>query len=227
MADILSIFRNNPVLKNCSEECLVKLLQGTNFFRVQEGQNLFKINEPAQYIYILSFGSIKLMKQNAEGRETIISFLRAGDFVGAGVVSSVPTNYPVTAVAHEDCGLVKIPKNRYLDIWMKNPEISGLLHQHLMSRMVDFHSEKAEITLSVPKKIASFLLRTLDQQPPHFGSVITLPLTRKDIADRVGTSVETSIRVLSEWSHKNVIKTCDGRIQILNREYLDNVISSD
>lgn len=227
MADVISLLKNNPTLKNCKDQCLADISNGVEYIKCSEGSVIFSLNELAGNVFAVCYGSVRLTKPNAQGRDTILSFLRTGDFAGAGVVAPGESNYPANAIAHEDCGLIKIPKKIYLEVWMRKPEIAQVIHSHLMTRIMEFQTEKSEVTLPVPKKIASFLVRTLDQQPQHYGNRINFPLTRKDIADRVGTSVETVIRVLSDWTQQSVIATNDKHIEVLDRKFLQSLLNAE
>jgi len=54
--------------------------------------------------------------------------------------------------------------------------------------------------------------------------VIRLPLTRQDIAEMTGTTVETAIRVMSRWKKQGIINTERGYIEILNRRELERLL---
>ena len=79
---------------------------------------------------------------------------------------------------------------------------------------------------STEKRIAIFLLDLLERIQNTYGSTsrITIPLTRQDIADRVGSTVETVIRILSTWSKQKLIDTQDKYIEIPNMSTLRQVV---
>jgi CRP-like cAMP-binding protein len=87
--------------------------------------------------------------------------------------------------------------------------------------MAEFHHDKILVGAPVAERIAAFLLRTLDTQQPGFGSTIGFRLSRRDIAERIGATVETVIRVLSSWSQNGWISTDGQRITIHNRSALE------
>lgn len=224
MADVLSLIKNLPVLKNCEEACLLELRSSAQYMEVPSGRVLFEAGEPAHSCYAICFGSIRLIKPTVSGKEVVMAFLRQGDFAGAGIMNQAQSRYPVTAIAHEDLGLLKISRENYLKHWEVKPHIAKVINQHLMQRMMEFQNNKSLQTATVPQRVASFLLRTLEQQPHDFGKTISIPLTRRDIAEHVGTSVETVIRILSEWTQKKWIHTVDQHIEILNEEALHKIV---
>ncbi|GIL16495.1 MAG: hypothetical protein BroJett040_02460 [Oligoflexia bacterium] len=225
MADILQKLKSMELFKDYDERSLIELSQGLEFVRLDADTTLFEAGQPANFCYIISYGGIKMVKPSPKGRDVVMCFLHAGDIVAAGIMSNNPPIYPLTAVTQEDSGLIKIPRREYTEIWQNKPQLMRAVNQSLMSRMVDFQTDKALFLSSVPQKVASFLIRTLDHQPHSYGQTINLRLTRKDIADRVGTSGETVIRILSEWTQKGWITTTDQHISILDRQAVENILT--
>lgn len=135
--------------------------------------------------------------------------------------------YPVNASAMEDSGVIQISRRLYIDVWQSIPDVAQRVNMQIMGRMMEFHDDKIMATSPVPQKIARFLLRTVDSQASIHGSRISLRLTRKDIAERVGTTVETAIRVLSKWSQDGWIQIEDHHIDILNRAALEEMLSQN
>src|SRR3989304_3394507 len=75
------------------------------------------------------------------------------------------------------------------------------------------------ITARVKKRIASTLIKLANIDPAEdmdeCRKNIDLPLTRKDIANMVGTTIETAIRVMSKFQKEGIIESAKGRITIL------------
>lgn len=112
----------------------------------------------------------------------------------------------------------------FLSDWQSRPVVARAVNLNIMNRMMEFQRDKAMAAAPIPVRIAQFLLASLEQQPSTMGNVIGIRLTRKDIAERVGTTVETAIRVLSSWGQKNWVATEDHRIMILDRKALEDLI---
>lgn len=225
MADILQKLKALPLTKDYDERTLIELSQGVEFIRLESDSVLFEAGQPGHFCYIISYGGVKMLKPSPKGRDAVMCFLQPGDIVAAGIMSNNPPVYPLTAVIQEDSGLLRIPRREYVEIWLNKPHIVRTVNQSLMSRMMDFQTDKSLFLSSVPQKVASFLIRTLDHQPQTYGQTIQLRLTRKDIADRVGTSGETVIRILSDWTQKGWISTTDQHITVMNRQALESILT--
>jgi CRP/FNR family transcriptional regulator len=214
-----------PALAEVDDTVLAELAKGVQFHRIENGHQIFRAGEPATSCYIVSYGSVKLVRSPTPGKEIVMTFCRAGDFVGAAMMIQPNSRYPLSAVAIEDSGIIQIPRDIYAEKWMSQPTVARNVNLSIMSRMMEFQQDKAVSSLPVAHKIASFLLRQLDQQGADFGDRINLRLTRRDIAERVGTTVETVIRVLSAWSQKGWITTESQHISVVNRKAIEDFLA--
>ena len=77
----------------------------------------------------------------------------------------------------------------------------------------------------VEQRIANILLKLADKLgiPMEEGILLNLSLTRQDLADMVGTTVETTIRVMSRFTKKKIIKPVNGKILILTPNTLRKI----
>jgi len=78
----------------------------------------------------------------------------------------------------------------------------------------------------VEQRIAHILLKLAGKVgvSEKGGIMINLPLTRQDLADMAGTTVETAIRVMSRFTKSRIIKPANGRIFLLNRQALERIL---
>ncbi|MCB0369238.1 MAG: winged helix-turn-helix domain-containing protein, partial [Bdellovibrionales bacterium] len=88
----------------------------------------------------------------------------------------------------------------------------------LSSRMNMLQDQKVMMKSPLSQKIALLLLNFLDKETDHGNASIKLHMTRKEIADNLGASVESVIRIMSDWSKKGIIQTTDQQIQVLQVE---------
>ncbi|MCM2282732.1 MAG: Crp/Fnr family transcriptional regulator [Bdellovibrionaceae bacterium] len=227
MVNIVAKLRAIPALQDIDESMLTSLSEGLSFKRFEKGQLVFSGGDPAHVCYVISYGAVKMTRILPQGKEVVMCFLRTGDFLGAAMMTHQNPRFPLTAVAMEDSGLIEIPRERYLSSWQANPLVARAVNVNIMNRMLEFQDDKSMTVSSVPQKVAKFLLRTLDQQPKNFGNRLSLKLSRKDVAERVGTTVETVIRTLSQWTQRGWIETHEQHIVIVNRSALEQVLSEE
>ena len=94
----------------------------------------------------------------------------------------------------------------------------------LYSRFHEMHDQKLLNRASLASKIAKVLIMLIERFPDRGGSALPIPITRQEIADSLGASVESVIRVMSDWSQQGILKTSDRFIEILRMDKIAEII---
>ncbi len=183
---------------------------------------IFSEGDPSDWLYAVLDGKVKITKLSAEGKEIIIEVISPGDIFGAiAVMRGFP--YPANAVAMEETLLLKISRNNFLKILDGYPSVMYCIMQNIGDRMKGSHESLKNIALEkVSSRIASLLLKLAEKsgkETPE-GTVIDFRLTKQDIADMVGTTVETSIRTMSQFKKDGIVAEEEGQIVIKDLEKL-------
>jgi len=190
-------------------------------------QALFSFGHNANFFGIVLSGAYKLAKPTPNGTETIIYFSTPGDVVAAFIMPQPEPKYPVSAIAMGTSRFLKLPKSTYLNAWMKNPDIILRIQNLLSTRVAQLHNYKVLTKSTLSTKVASLILDILQKTNSQDDDlVLPLPLTRKEIADSLGASVEAVIRVMSDWSKSGIIETKDHQIKVLKLDKIIELINS-
>jgi CRP/FNR family transcriptional regulator len=196
-----------------------------DYFSVEEfrkKENVFSEGDPSDWLYGVLNGKVKITKISADGKEIILEVISPGDVFGAvAVMRGFP--YPANAAAMEDTRLLKVSRTNFLKILDGYPSVMYCMMQNLGDRMKGTHESLKNIALEkVSSRIASLLLKLAEKsgvETPE-GTVIDFKLTKQDIADMVGTTVETSIRTMSQFKKRGIVEEREGQIVIKNHEEL-------
>jgi CRP/FNR family transcriptional regulator len=168
---------------------------------------LFREGEPALYIHFLFTGRVKIVKA-APDRDLILEILGAGEPVGAVAVFE-QRPFPATAVALEPSGTISIPEREFFQLAEKRPEITRRLMGGLTRRLMTLNQRLADMTGTVEYRAAR-LFSTLAQRAGRErdgGVFVPLHLSRQEIAELVGTTVESAIRLMSRWQKEGIVET--------------------
>jgi CRP-like cAMP-binding protein len=126
-------------------------------------------------------------------------------------------------VAMEDTEVVKISRRNLLSVLDRFPNLMYCLATNIGDRIKGSHEMLKSIALEkVEARIASLLIKLSDkagEETPD-GTAIAMRLTKQDIAEMVGTTVETSIRTMSKLSKAGLITSKGGRIIIRDLQRL-------
>lgn len=183
---------------------------------------IFSEGDPSDWFFIVTEGKVKITKLSQDGKEIILEVIQPMNFFGGlAVIRGFP--YPANAVAMEDTKLLKISRSNLMRVLDRFPNLMYCMAQQVGDRMKESHETLKNIALErVEARIASLLLKLSDKtgKKEGEGTVIDMKLTKQDIAEMVGTTVETSIRTMSKLKKIGIVAEKEGRIVIKNLEKL-------
>ncbi len=189
--------------------------------RRKKRETIFSEGDPPLWFYVVLEGKVKITKLSQEGKEIILEVIGPNDiFGGVAVVRDLP--YPANAIAMEDCALLKVSREDLMAILKRFPAVTMAIFQNLGLRLQNSHESRKEIALEkVMARIASLLLKLgkSGKDTPQ-GLLLDTRLTKQEIADMVGTTVETSIRTMSALKKEGILEEKGGSILIKDVERL-------
>lgn len=173
------------------------------------GEHLITEGEAADYVYDLLSGTVALARNGRDGRRQILSFMGARQFLGA---ASTPS-YPNLATALTDVTAMCYPRSALERALTKTPGMASDFRMVLTRILESAHDHVYTIgQRSAVERVASFLLYLRANQarfspdgPREKSELIDLPMTRLDIADFLGLTIETVSRAFSSLKKSGVI----------------------
>jgi CRP/FNR family transcriptional regulator len=121
---------------------------------------------------------------------------------------------------------MKLSRKDFLLFFGRHPFVSTEMILELGRQLRDAHAIIKSLAVDrVEQRIASILLKLAGKMGTlgKDGVLLNLSLTRQDLADMAGTTVETTIRVMSRFTKTKLIKPADGKILILNSQNLQMI----
>jgi len=172
-----------------------------------KGDTIFREGDPADRIHFVHIGRVKIVK-SAGARDIILEILGPGEPVGAVAVFE-RRPFPASAVTLEPSGILSIPEREFFALLEKRPEMMRHLLAGLTYRLMMVNKRLADLTGSAEQRAASLFLTLADRVglPTASGVRIPLPLSRQEIADLIGTTLETAIRLMSRWQKEAIVLT--------------------
>ena len=205
--------RHGGICAALQPDQLLSLSKASSRHRVESGAELVGDAETVDHYSNVLSGVIKLTKTLSDGRQQIVGLQFAPDFVGRPFREESALN----AEAATDVSICSFPKAA-LERMMK--ESAGLEHRLLQQTLKELDEARDwMVTLgrkSAAEKVASLLLliaRNIDpNKDPAAGSAeFDLPLSRADIADYLGLTIETVSRQLTKLRSDGVIDIRNNR----------------
>ena len=190
-----------------------------------KGDLLFSEGDASDYLYTIVSGRVKVFKTTARGTDVILELFGPGDPVGAVAVYESRA-YPATAVALEPTTCVLIPRQAFFSLLETYPTMVRGLLVGLTHRLVELTNRLTELSGGrVEARLARFFLKLagdMGQRRPN-GTFIPLALSRQEIADMIGTTIETSIRIMSRWGKDNLVLTEKDGFVVVDRAALESL----
>ena len=175
---------------------------------------IFWDGDAPEWFYVVAEGKVKVLKHSSLGREFIIAFFGPGEMFGeVAVFENKP--YPASAQAVTETKVVGVKRDDFLSFLANRPQVALKIINVLGGRLRDAQGRLRDLAGErVEQRLASVLLML----SAKLG--LTLPFTRQEIADMVGTTTETAIRVMSHLKARGIIRTVRGKVIILDEEKL-------
>ena len=193
--------------------------------RYDKGDQVFAEGDPSDLIFTIVSGRVKIVKAIPGGKELIIEILGPGDPLGA-IAAYEARPYPASAIALEEAVCVASKRAAFMGLLETCPSLVRGMLGGFSLRIIELGKRLGEITGSrVEARFAQIFLKLADRlgRPRGEGVFVPIVLSRQDLADLAGTTMETSIRVMSRWGKEGVVSTESDGFVVSSRDALEGL----
>ena len=149
---------------------------------------IFSQGAPADAIFYVKRGKVKLSVTSEGGREAILGLFGEGSFLGEATLIGQPARF-ASATAMTECALVRIPKAEMLRALRRRPELADLFTAHLLARNTRVEADLADHLLnSSEKRLARTLLLLANVGKESGPEPISAQISQEVLAEMVGTT---------------------------------------
>lgn len=157
-------------------------------------ETIFNQDDTAENVYRILSGTVRLCRYMPDGRRYIVDFLMPGDLMG--FVES--PDQPVSAEAVTEVTLIAYPRVCFDRMAQENAAVRSQLLWHISSNLLTAHQHLFVLGCQKAKeRVASFLLRLADRMDVIESERLDISMSRQDIADHLGLTIETISRMLA------------------------------
>ena len=224
---IQSALRTIPMFRGLAPEVQQQLSTLAALRDYRRGDYLWHEGDDSDALTLLVRGRVKIVRE-VEAGDVILEIFGEGEPVGSiAVYNYMP--YPASAVALENVTALTIPRRDYFELLDRQPEFARGIIRELTRLTVALTRKLAEARgQRVDARIAQLFLALADRmgKDTKDGVEIPLQLSRQEIADLVGTTVESAIRVMSRWGREGVLVTREKSFVLPSRARLAAVLES-
>jgi len=196
------------------EVLLNGIFRGKTVIECGAGRNIFRQGQPADSLFYLRRGKVKLSVTSQQGKEAIVAILSAGEFLGEGCLAGQTLRIS-TAVAMTDCTLDKIEKSLMAQKLHEQHDISELFVAHLLSRNIRYEADLVDQLFNSSEKRLARILLLLS----HFGKESraepVIPRVNQDtLAQMVGTTRSRISHFMNRFREHGFIEYDDLKLTV-------------
>ena len=212
--------RQRSVCSEIDEADLAQLSATSVGVEYQKHEVFIVEGEPATDFYNVKHGTAKMFKLLPDGRQQITGFAGAGFFLGL----AVQHNYAFSAQAIEDVRLCRFSRIKLRHLLDDFPQLERRLFETACKELAAAQEQMLLLgRKSAAERLASFLLGWSRETPvPVDPDLILLPMTRGEIADYLGLTIETVSRTFSLFRRELRISTpSNSEVIVLDRQWME------
>jgi len=186
------------------------------------GAVLLRQGDLARHFLVVASGRLKARVETTDGGSLILGLYGPGDLVGIAEALAERC-YRASVVTLERSGCVVVDREELMELLIRRPSLIRELLPRLVQELQGCtHCLAEEIGTRVEIRLARLFLKLLDD-PPVKGAGegwIGLRLTRRELAELTGTTVESCSRVMSDWRRQGLVVTADDGFLVRNPDGL-------
>jgi len=226
--ELLRLFSGCPIFRPLGEQ--LKPLALASFARtIRLGEPLFRAGQPAEHLFLVLSGLLKVVQFSEDGSEVILGIFGARELVGLlPTLQNKPHKTSAIALS-EHTRVLCISGAVLLDLASRNTETAMALSQALLQQNQLLHDTIDVLSAgAVPRRLAALLLRLAERFGDEMEDGTTrvpLTLSRGELSSLINARSETTIRVLSRWRKQGILETSQDGFSLIAparlREILD------
>lgn len=191
---------------------------------LEKGDYLFREGDRSEGFYIVQKGAINVHRVSAARKEQVIHLFRPVESFAEATLAT-EGGYPADARATEPTSVLLVPKNDFVDLLRRRPELSlrmlGSMSQHLrvIVGLLD------DLTLKdTETRVANWLLKRCPRPISDRAVEIELDRTKRVLAAEMGTTSETLSRTLAKFRDQNLLRVRGNTITVTKPKELQKLL---
>jgi CRP/FNR family cyclic AMP-dependent transcriptional regulator len=228
-AEARDLFRPIPLLDILDEQARRKFLEELTEAHYGKGQNIFQQGDPADYFHIVTRGSVKCVKSSPEGKECTLKVLMPGDLFCCEAAVFDGSPHPGTAQPMGEVSVLRLSKKAYFDMLRNNPDAAIEVIKYLGNRLNEVQEQAKVLAFDrADQRLASLLVNLAERTgiKETQGYRLGVRLTRQDMANMVGVTTETAIRIMARFKKLRLVAGTAARLVVRDLPRLKQVAAA-
>ena len=223
--DLEALLRSTALFRRVGADDRARVAQVARAATFRRGDTIFDEGDAPDDLLLIARGRVKVFKTTPAGKDVILEIFGPGDPLGA-VAAYEARPYPASAVALEETTCVLVPRRAFFELLEHHPSLVRGLLVGLTQRLVELTNRLADLTGGrVEPRFARLFLKMADDigRAERDALFIPMALSRQELADLAGTTIETCIRIMSRWGKQSIVATEKDGFRLLDRKALESI----
>ncbi len=210
-----------PLFNGLPEDQIAAIKQIAIEEQINKGEIIFSEGDEAKGFFVIAEGRVKVFKVSTEGKEQILHIFGPGQPFGEVPVFT-GQRFPANVQAIDKTRVLFFPRVAIVDLISENPSLALNMLAVMSKKLHSFAVQIENLSLKeIPARLASYLIFLADEQDK--GAVVTLNISKGQLASILGTIPETLSRIFARLSGYNLIRVDGKEITLLDRRGLENM----
>ncbi|RME21177.1 MAG: Crp/Fnr family transcriptional regulator [Candidatus Zixiibacteriota bacterium] len=222
--EVRKLLSQTRLCQRLNESELDAIARIASLRNVNKGTTLFLQGDEATGFFLLVRGLVRIYKSSPEGREYTMHIVKPGEmFAEAAIFEG--RDFPANCDAIEDSVVAFFPREAFTQLIMRSPQISMKMIAALSAFLRDLAGQVEELSLKeIPARLAAYLLT---EARTAGDSRFVLPITKTELAHKLGTISETLSRNLKKFRTLQLIEMNGREIVLLDRDKLEAIAAGE
>ena len=186
-------------------DLLAHLGTGRAVSRCKGGKVLFTQGSPADAIFFVRSGKVKLTVLSDQSRAAVVAILGPGDFLGQECLTAEPL-FLATAVSLSDCDVIRIDKAEFTKALYEKPALAQMFVSYLLARVTRVELDLADqMVNSCEKRLARALLLLAESSDGANPDPVVTRMSHQTLAELIGTSRSQVSLFMSGFRRRGLI----------------------
>jgi CRP/FNR family transcriptional regulator, dissimilatory nitrate respiration regulator len=221
MKKTIDVISAIPIFNGLPDDQIAAIKQIAVKIKVNKGEILFSEGDEGKGFFVIAEGRLKVFKVSPEGKEQILHILGPGQPFGEVSVFA-GQRFPANAQALENSRVFFLPRAAIVNLIAANPSLALNMLAVMSKKLRQFAVQIENLSLKeMPARLASYLIYLAEEH--GVDDVITLKISKGQLASILGTIPETLSRIFAKLSGQNLIRVEGKKIIVLDRAGLEDL----
>jgi CRP-like cAMP-binding protein len=221
MDKILDIISTIPLFNGLPEDQIVAIKKIAVKKQINKGEIIVSEGDEGEGFFVIVEGRVKVFKVSTEGKEQILHIFGSGQPFGEVPVFT-GQRFPANAQAIDKTRVLFFPRASIVNLISANPSLALNMLAIMSIKLRQFAVQIENLSLKeMPARLASYLISLAGEQ--NKDEVVTLQISKGQLASILGTIPETLSRVFAKLSGQNLINVDGKKITLLDRRGLEDL----